>query len=35
VERSDDPIGIRGPQRREDRGELRGDRRNDRRERIY
>jgi len=35
VERSDDPIGIRGPQRREDRRELRGDRRNDRRERIY
>jgi hypothetical protein len=35
VERSDDPIGIRGPQRREDRGTLRQDRREDRRERIY
>ena len=35
AERSDDPIGIRGPERREDRRDLRGDRRTDRRERIY
>jgi len=35
VERRDDPIGIRGPQRREDRRDLRNDRRSDRRERIY
>jgi len=35
VARRDDPIGVRGPQRREDRRELRTDRRTDRRERVY
>jgi hypothetical protein len=35
VERRDDPIGVRGPERREDRRELRTDRKTDRRERIY
>jgi hypothetical protein len=35
VERRADPIGVRGPQRREDRRELRDDRRTDRRERVY
>lgn len=35
VERRDDPIGIRGPQRREDHRELRNDRKVDRRERLY
>lgn len=35
VERRDDPIGVRGPQRREDHRELRNDRRVDRRERVY
>jgi hypothetical protein len=35
AERSDDPIGIRGPERREDRRDLRQDRRGDRRERLY
>ena len=35
VERRDDPIGVRGPQRREDHRELRDDRRVDRRERVY
>ena len=34
VARRDDPLGIRGPQRREDHRTLRTDRRNDRRERI-
>jgi hypothetical protein len=34
-ERRDDPIGVRGPERREDRRDLREDRRDDRRERIY
>jgi len=34
VARRDDPIGIRGPQRRTDRRDLRTDRRTDRRERI-
>jgi hypothetical protein len=35
VERRGDPIGVRGPQRREDRRGLRTDRRTDRRERLY
>ncbi len=35
VERRDDPIGVRGPQRREDRRVVRDDRRVDRRERVY
>jgi flagellar biosynthesis/type III secretory pathway M-ring protein FliF/YscJ len=35
VERSDDPIGVRGPERRTDRRDLRDDRQDDRRERIY
>ena len=35
VQRRDDPIGVRGPQRRKDRRELRNDRRVDRRERVY
>lgn len=35
AERSDDPVGIRGAERREDRGDLRQDRRGDRRERVY
>jgi len=35
VERRDDPIGIRGPQRREDHREVRTDRKTDRRERLY
>jgi hypothetical protein len=35
VERRDDPIGIRGPERREDHRELRTDRKTDRRERVY
>jgi hypothetical protein len=34
-ERRDDPIGVRGPHRREDRRDLRDDRRVDRRERVY
>ncbi len=34
VQRRDDPIGVRGPQRREDRREVRNDRRKDRRERV-
>jgi hypothetical protein len=34
-ERADDPIGVRGPERREDRRDLREDRHDDRRERIY
>ncbi len=33
--RREDPIGVRGPQRREDRRDTRNDRRTDRRERIY
>lgn len=35
VERRDDPIGVRGPQRREDRRVVRDDRQGDRRERVY
>jgi hypothetical protein len=35
VERRDDPIGVRGPQRREDHREVRTDRKTDRRERLY
>jgi hypothetical protein len=35
VERRDDPIGVRGPQRREDRRDVRTDRKTDRRERLY
>ena len=35
VARRDDPIGVRGPQRREDRRDTRTDRRTDRRERLY
>lgn len=35
VERSDDPVGIRGPERREDRRDIRQDRRVDRHERVY
>ncbi len=34
VERRDDPIGVRGPERRKDRRDLRNDRRKDRRERV-
>ena len=34
-ERADDPIGVRGPERREDRRDVREDRRDDRRERVY
>ncbi len=34
VERRDDPIGVRGPERRKDHRELRNDRRTDRRERV-
>lgn len=35
VERSNDPIGVRGPERRTDRRDLRYDRQDDRLERIY
>jgi hypothetical protein len=35
VERRDDPIGVRGPQRRADQREVRTDRKVDRRERLY
>ena len=35
VKRRDDPMGIRGPQRREDRRDIRTDRKTDRRERVY
>ena len=35
VERRDDPIGVRGPERREDHRDLRTDRKTDRRERVY
>ncbi|HWN93867.1 MAG TPA: hypothetical protein VNT99_02435 [Methylomirabilota bacterium] len=35
VERRDDPIGVRGPQRRADHREVRTDRKVDRRERLY
>ena len=35
AERQDDPLGVRGGERRQDRRELRGDRRSDRRERVY
>jgi len=34
-ERQDDPLGVRGVERREDRREVRGDRRSDRRERVF
>jgi hypothetical protein len=34
VQRRTDPIGVRGPQRREDHRDLRTDRRTDRRERV-
>ena len=35
VERSDDPLGVRGVNRREDRREVRQDRRSDRYDRVY
>jgi len=35
VERADDPLGIRGVNRREDRRDIRQDRRGDRYDRIY
>ena len=35
VERSDDPLGVRGVNRREDRREVRQDRRSDRHDRVY
>lgn len=35
VERSDDPLGVRGVERREDRREIRHDRRTDRYDRVY
>ena len=35
VERSDDPLGVRGVNRREDRREVRQDRRSDRYDRVF
>ncbi len=35
VERSDDPLGVRGANRREDRREIRQDRRGDRYDRVF
>ena len=35
VERSDDPLGVRGVNRREDRRDLRQDRRSDRYDRVF
>jgi hypothetical protein len=35
AESQDDPLGVRGGERRQDRKEIRGNRRSDRRERVY
>ena len=35
AERQDDPLGMRGVERRQDKREIRDDRRYDRRERVY